>query len=55
VLKELNYKYEIIFFGDGELARNYTSTGMEPFIIFSDINMPKVNGIKLQKFMKMKI
>ncbi|KIQ25497.1 histidine kinase [Flavobacterium sp. MEB061] len=49
VFKELNYKNEIIFFGDGELALDYlTATAVEPFIIFSDINMPKLNGIELR-------
>lgn len=49
VFDELNYKNEIIFFSDGELALNYlTATAVEPFIIFSDINMPKLNGIELR-------
>ena len=49
VFKELNYKNEIIFFSDGELALDYlTATSVEPFIIFSDINMPKLNGIELR-------
>ena len=46
---DLNYKNEIIFFGDGEKALKYlTETSIEPFIIFSDINMPKLNGIELR-------
>ena len=37
VFNELNYKNEIIFFGDGEKALEYlTTTELEPFIIFSD-------------------
>ncbi|MES2484517.1 MAG: response regulator [Bacteroidota bacterium] len=49
VFAELNYKNEIIFFGDGEQALNYlTGTSIEPFIIFSDINMPKLNGMELR-------
>ena len=49
VFKELNYKNEIIFFGDGESAlKHLTATAVEPFIIFSDINMPKLNGIELR-------
>ena len=49
VFKELNYKNEIIFSSDSEQALNYlTATSIEPFIIFSDINMPKLNGIELR-------
>lgn len=49
VFIELDYKNEIIFFADGEQALEYlTSTAIEPFIIFSDINMPKLNGMELR-------
>jgi len=49
VFAELNYKNEIVFFGDGEAALAYlTSVQTEPFIIFSDINMPKLNGMELR-------
>lgn len=49
VFKELNYENEIVFFGDGESALSYlTETDVEPFIIFSDINMPRLNGIELR-------
>lgn len=49
VFKQLNYKNEIIFFGDGEEALDYlTGSIIKPFIIFSDINMPKLNGMELR-------
>jgi len=49
VFKELNYANELIFFSDGELALTYlTATDVEPFIIFSDINMPKLTGMELR-------
>lgn len=49
VFKELECKNQIIFFGDGEDALKYlTDTEVEPFIIFSDINMPKLNGMELR-------
>jgi len=49
VFQELQYPNEIIFFSDGEQALDYlTQTTIEPFIIFSDINMPKLNGIELR-------
>lgn len=50
VLKELGYKNEVIFFNDGQEALAYlTAKNSEPFIVFSDINMPKLNGIELRK------
>ena len=50
VFKELNYANEIIFFNDGQEALAYlTAESSEPFIVFSDINMPKLNGIELRK------
>ena len=49
VFSQLDYKNEIIFFGDCEQALNYLiDTSIEPFIIFSDINMPKLNGMELR-------
>lgn len=50
VFIELNYKNKIIFFADGEQALEHlTGTTIEPFIIFSDINMPKLNGMELRQ------
>ncbi len=50
VFRELNYENEIIFFNDGQEALAYlTAESTEPFIVFSDINMPKLNGIELRK------
>ncbi len=50
VFKDLNYKNEIVFLSDGQEALTYlTSITVEPFIVFSDINMPKLNGIELRK------
>jgi CheY-like chemotaxis protein len=49
VFDTLNYGNEILFFADGYEALNYlTETSVEPFIIFSDINLPKLNGIELR-------
>jgi CheY-like chemotaxis protein len=46
----LNYSNEILFFDDGYAALKYlTDSEVEPFIIFSDINMPKLNGIELRE------
>ncbi len=50
VFKELNYTNEIVFLNDGHEALSYlTSNKVEPFIVFSDINMPKLNGIELRR------
>ena len=50
VFKELDYKNEIIFFGDGEQALDFlVNNEVEPFIIFSDINMPKLSGVELRE------
>jgi CheY-like chemotaxis protein len=50
VFKELDYENEIVFFGDSQQALDYlTITEIEPFIIFSDINMPKLSGAELRE------
>ena len=50
VFKELNFNNEIIFFGEGEEALDYLiKSAVEPFIILSDINMPRLNGIELRE------
>ena len=49
VFEELGFKNEILFFGDGELALDHLiNNHVEPFIVFSDINMPKLNGMELR-------
>jgi CheY-like chemotaxis protein len=50
VFDELQFPNEIIFFRDGEKALDYlTMSTPEPFIILSDINMPKLNGLELRE------
>ena len=50
VFKDLNYKNELIFFGDSLQALEYlTNTDIEPFLVLSDINMPKLNGMELRE------
>ena len=50
VFKRLNYKNEILFFADGEAALNYLKKpSVIPFLILSDINMPKLNGFELRE------
>ena len=50
IFKELDYKNEVIFFSDSYKALEYlTDTEKEPFIVLSDINMPKLNGMELRE------
>lgn len=47
---DLKLENEVIFFSDGEKALAYlVETDIEPFIIFSDINMPRLSGMELRK------
>jgi CheY-like chemotaxis protein len=48
IFKELGYPNELIFFEDGEEALQFfIDKETEPFIIFSDINLPTLNGVEL--------
>ena len=50
VYEELGFKNELVFCEDGEKALDYlTKTPDEPFIILSDIDMPKLNGMALRE------
>ena len=49
IFKELNFVNEIKFFTDGTEALEYLNTTDKiPFLILSDINMPKINGFELR-------
>jgi CheY-like chemotaxis protein len=48
--KVLNYPNKVIFFTDGYEALEYIEkTEIQPFLILSDINMPKINGFELRR------
>jgi len=50
VFQDLENSNEVLFFGDGEMALEYlTTSSVKPFIIFSDINMPKLSGMELRQ------
>lgn len=50
IFKELQYDNKVIFFGDSVKALEFlTDTDIEPFLVLSDINMPKLNGMELRE------
>jgi CheY-like chemotaxis protein len=53
VFKKLGYPNELLFFGDGESALDFLNeSSVIPFIILSDINMPKLDGFALRDKIK---
>ena len=53
IFQKLNYQNEIIFFFDGQEALDHINTSNDlPFLILSDINMPKLNGFALREKLK---
>jgi len=50
IFTKLNYKNKIVFFNDGNDALEYLQrTDVSPFLILSDVNMPKINGFELRE------
>ena len=53
IFQKLAYPNEVIFFADGQAALDYLmKPGILPFLILSDINMPKLNGFELRSKLK---
>ena len=51
--RNLGYENELIFFGDGHKALDFLNkTEVLPFLIMSDINMPKLDGFALREKIK---
>ena len=49
IFDKLGYGNEIIYFADGNEALEFLNkTDLHPFLILSDINMPKINGFELR-------
>ena len=56
VFKTLEYPNEIMFFSEGQLALDYLNGAGDhliPFLILSDINLPKLDGFALRDRIKM--
>ena len=54
VFQRLKYPNQLLFFADGQQALDFlNSSEVVPFIILSDINMPKLNGFALRDKIKM--
>src|SRR5918993_440921 len=53
IFTKLNYPNKVLFFFDGQDALNHINASNEsPFLILSDINMPKLNGFALREKLK---
>jgi CheY-like chemotaxis protein len=49
IFNRLNYKNKIVYFNEGDKALAYINrTDVQPFLILSDVNMPKMNGFELR-------
>jgi CheY-like chemotaxis protein len=49
IFDRLNYKNKIVYFSEGDKALEYINrTDVQPFLILSDINMPRMNGFELR-------
>ena len=49
IFKKLDYTNKIIFFTDGnEALELLNKSDVQPFLILSDINMPRLNGFELR-------
>lgn len=49
IFQKLGYKNKIIFFHDGNDALVFLNkSDVQPFLILSDINMPRINGFELR-------
>jgi CheY-like chemotaxis protein len=54
VFERLSYSNKIIFFQDGQAALDFLNeTNINPFLILSDINLPKLDGFALRSKIRM--
>ncbi|HEY0741088.1 MAG TPA: response regulator [Chryseosolibacter sp.] len=53
IFQKLNYQNKVLFFFDGQEALDSITASQElPFLILSDINMPKLDGFALRQKLK---
>ena len=53
IFQKLDYPNQVIFFADGQAALEYLNKPATlPFLILSDINMPKLSGFELRTKLK---
>lgn len=53
IFQKLGHNNEVIFFADGQAALDYLNKPtVLPFLILSDINMPKLSGFELRNKLK---
>ncbi|MEO6733580.1 MAG: response regulator [Ferruginibacter sp.] len=53
VFTKLNYPNKVIYFSDGQRALDFLNgSTVLPFLILSDINMPKLDGFQLRNKLK---
>ena len=54
VFQKLNYPNEVMYFPDGQSALDFLNfTDITPFLILSDINLPKLDGFALRSKIRM--
>lgn len=50
IFQKLGYENKIVYFSDGNKALEYLNlSDVQPFLILSDVNMPRLNGFDLRK------
>lgn len=50
IFTRLNYENEVMFFTDGLVTLDFLiKSEVKPFLIISDINLPKLNGLELRE------
>lgn len=53
IFQKLGYPNEVIFFADGKTALDYLNhPSILPFLILSDVNLPKLSGFELRTKLK---
>lgn len=49
IFTSLNYSDKVLYLSSGEEALEYLKTNEAPFLILSDVNIPRLNGLELKK------